>query len=380
MARGVKLVIQIPCLNEEATLPGVLADLPRAVPGFDRVEWLVIDDGSTDRTAEVAREGGVDHLVRLTNNKGLAAAFQAGIDAALKLGAEVIVNTDADGQYDAADIPGLVEPIVDGRADMVVGDRKVATVEHFSPLKRALQRFGSSIVRRASGTRVPDTTSGFRAYNREAALQLVIVSNYTYTLESLIQAGRNLVAVEHVPIAANPERRPSRLFSSTSGYVLRNAIAIARSFILYKPLRFFVGVAAVFLCATVIASLPFLIDFVRTGDTSGHLQSLIIAAVMALVCVQMIALGVIGDALAGQRLIAQRIYERVRRLELEAGVAPSHYEPGSTGPLAAPTRDAVSGRSGAARARADSIADDGRELRADRNETVGEGRGDQRRR
>jgi len=357
----VKLVIQIPCLNEEATLPAVLADLPRAVPGFDRVEWLVIDDGSTDRTADVARAGGVDHLVRLTNNKGLAAAFQAGIDAALKLGADVIVNTDADGQYDAADIPSLVEPILAGRADMVVGDRAVATIEHFSPAKRALQRFGSSIVRHASGTRVPDTTSGFRAYNREAALQIVIVSNYTYTLESLIQAGRNLVAVEHVPIAANRERRPSRLFSSTSGYVLRNALAIVRGFILYKPLRFFAGVAGLFLCAAIIASLPFLIDFVRTGDTSGHLQSLIVAAVMALVCVQMIALGVIGDALAGQRLIAQRIYERVRRLELEAGVAPSHYEPGGSGPP---------------RTRAEPIADDGRELRADRHEPVGERSGE----
>jgi len=198
-----KLVIQIPCLDEEETLPEVLRELPRELSGFDRVEWLVIDDGSTDRTVEVARANGVDHIVRLTNNKGLAAAFQAGIDASLKLGADVIVNTDADHQYEAGDIPQLVGPILEGRADMVVGDRQVKDVEHFSASKKLLQRLGSWVVRRASGTRVPDTTSGFRAYNREAALQLVVVSNYTYTLESLIQAGKMLVAVGQVEIGTS---------------------------------------------------------------------------------------------------------------------------------------------------------------------------------
>jgi glycosyltransferase involved in cell wall biosynthesis len=326
----VKLIIQIPCLNEEETLPRTLADLPREVEGFDRVEWLVVDDGSTDRTVEVAREHGVEHLVRLTNNKGLAAAFQAGLDAALKLGADVIVNTDADNQYSAADVPRLVEPILAGRADMVVGDRRVQTIEHFSPTKKLLQRLGSWIVRRASGTTVPDTTSGFRAYNREAALQLLVVSNYTYTLESLIQAGKGMVAIEDVPVSTNPMTRESRLIGSTSRYVGRSAFAIFRAYVRHEPLRVFMIAAAVFGVLALAAWTPFLADFVLNGDSSGHIQSLILGAVLMLAAVQMFALGIIGDALAGQRVVAQRIYERVRRLELEAGVAPSHYEPNLT--------------------------------------------------
>jgi glycosyltransferase involved in cell wall biosynthesis len=320
-----KLIIQIPCLNEERTLPVVLAQLPRHVDGFEEVEWLVVDDGSTDATAQVAREGGVDHLVRLTNNKGLAAAFQAGLDAALKLGADVIVNTDA--QYRAADIPRLVTPILEGRADMVVGDRQVSEIAHFSATKKLLQRLGSWVVRRASGTDVPDTTSGFRAYNREAALQLVVVSNFTYTLESLIQAGKMLVAVEHVPIQTNPQRRESRLADSTGGYVRRNALAIFRAYVLYEPLRVFTIAACVFGLGALAAWTPFLVDWIVNGDSSGHVQSLILGAVLAVIAVQMLGLGIIGDALAGQRVIAQRVYERVRRLELEAGVAPSHLEP-----------------------------------------------------
>jgi hypothetical protein len=328
MAPRMKLVIQIPCLNEEVTLPQVLAELPRAVDGFDAVEWLVIDDGSSDRTVEVARACGVDHVVRLTNNKGLAAAFQAGIDAALKLGADVIVNTDADHQYRAADIPKLVAPIMAGRADMVVGDRQVKDVEHFSASKKALQRLGSWVVRGASGTRVPDTTSGFRAYNREAALQLQVVSNYTYTLESLIQAGKMLVAVEHVPIQSNPETRESRLVDSTPAYVRRNALAVFRAYVLYEPLRVFTIVACVFGVAALLAFTPFMVDWIVHGDRSGHVQSLILGAVLALIAVQMFGLGVVGDAIAGQRVIAQRTFERVRRLELEAGIEPSHYEAG----------------------------------------------------
>jgi len=228
-----KLIIQIPCFNEEQTLPLVLADLPREVEGFDVVEWLIIDDGSSDRTIEVAREGGVDHIVRLTNNKGLAAGFQAGLDACLKLGADVIVNTDGDNQYDGKDIPKLVERIVAGRADMVVGDRQVDTIEHFSPLKVSLQHLGSWVVRQASDTAVPDTTSGFRAYNREAAIQLIVVSKFTYTLETIIQAGKLLVAVDHVPINTNPKTRESRLFPSVSSYVRRNAVSIARIYAQY---------------------------------------------------------------------------------------------------------------------------------------------------
>jgi glycosyltransferase involved in cell wall biosynthesis len=324
----VKLIIQIPCLNEEDSLPRVLAELPRELPGFDRVEWLVIDDGSTDRTVEAARRHGVDHLVRLTNHKGLATAFQSGLDAALKLGADVIVNTDGDNQYPASDIPRLVEPILAGRADMVVGDRRVRTVEHFSPTKKVLQRLGSWVVRRASGTKVPDTTSGFRAYNREAALQLVVVSRYTYTLESLIQAGKMSVAIEDVPISPNPTERESRLAGSTSAYVRRNAFAIFRAYTLYEPLRVFTILAAVFAVLALAAWSPFLVDWILHGDRSGHIQSLILGAVLMLAAVQMFALGIIGDALAGQRTIAQRVYERVRRLELEAGIAPAHYEPG----------------------------------------------------
>jgi glycosyltransferase involved in cell wall biosynthesis len=326
---GMKLVIQIPCLNEETTLPRVLAELPRAMPGFDAVEWLVIDDGSTDRTVDIARENGVDHIVRLTNNKGLAAAFQAGLDASLKLGADVIVNTDADHQYEASDIPSLVDPILEGRADMVVGDRQVKDVEHFSASKKLLQRLGSWVVRRASGTDIPDTTSGFRAYNREAALQLVVVSNYTYTLESVIQAGKMLVAIEHVPIASNPKTRDSRLVDSTARYVRRNALAVFRTYVLYEPLRVFTVVAIMFAIFALAAFSPFLLDWIINGDTTGHIQSLILGAILALTAVQMFGLGVVGDALAGQRVIAQRTFERVRRLELEAGIEPSHYEPGS---------------------------------------------------
>jgi glycosyltransferase involved in cell wall biosynthesis len=323
-----KLVIQIPCLNEEESLPRVLNELPREVVGFDEVEWLVIDDGSTDRTVGVAREHGVDHLVRLTTNKGLATAFQAGLDAALKLGADVIVNTDADNQYRSSDIPRLVEPILAGRADMAVGDRQVQNVEHFSFTKKLFQRLGSWVVRRASGTKVPDTTSGFRAYNREAALQLIVVSRYTYTLESLIQAGKMSVAIEDVSISPNRTERSSRLFDSTSSYVRHNAFAVFRAYTLYEPLRVFMILAIVFGLLAVAAWSPFLFDWIVNGDRSGHIQSLILGAVLMLAAVQMFALGIIGDALAGQRAIAQRVYERVRRLELEAGVEPSNYEPG----------------------------------------------------
>ena len=330
-----KLVVQIPCLNEEESLPQVLAELPREVVGFDEVEWLVVDDGSTDRTVEVARTHGVDHLVRLTTNKGLATAFQAGLDAALKLGADVIVNTDADNQYRSSDIPRLVEPVVAGRADIAVGDRQVQDVEHFSPTKKLLQRLGSWVVRRASGTKVPDTTSGFRAYNREAALQLIVVSRYTYTLESLIQAGKMSVAIEDIAITPNRTERSSRLFGSTSAYVRRNAFAVFRAYTLYEPLRVFMMLAVVFGLLAVAAWSPFLFDWIVNGDRSGHIQSLILGAVLMLAAVQMFALGIIGDALAGQRAIAQRVYERVRRLELEAGVEPSNYERGDR-PVARP--------------------------------------------
>jgi glycosyltransferase involved in cell wall biosynthesis len=323
-----KLIIQIPCLNEEDQLPATLADLPRHVPGIDQVEWLVVDDGSTDRTVEVARAHGVDHIVKLTNNKGLASAFQAGLDASLKLGADVIVNTDADNQYSADAIPALVAPIVAGRADMVIGDRRVRDIEHFSPTKKALQLLGSWAVRQASGNDVPDATSGFRAYNREAALQLTVVSTFTYTLESLIQAGKSLAAVEAVPVGTNPQTRESRLFKSMSLYVRRNMLALFRIYTGYEPLRVFSALAFLLMLGALAAWSPFLWDWIVHGDRSGHLQSIVLGGVLLVAAVQTFALGVLADLIASHRVVTQRTLERVRRIELELGVAPSHYEPG----------------------------------------------------
>ena len=324
-----KLIIQIPCLNEEATLPATIADLPRQIEGIDEIELLVVDDGSTDRTVEVAREHGVDHIVRLTNNKGLAAGFQAGLDACLKLGADVVVNTDADNQYRGADIPKLVAPILAGDADMVVGDRQVSQIEHFSGAKKALQRLGSWVVRRLSGTEIADTTSGFRAYNREAALQLLVVDDFTYTLESLIQAGKMLVAVDQVEVGTNPQTRESRLFDSTGSYVRRNAPAILRIYARYEPLRVFATAGLVVFVLAIAAWMPFLLDWILNGNSNGHIQSLILGAVLFIAAVQLVALGVIGDLLAGQRVMTQRVFERVRRVELALGVEPSHYERGA---------------------------------------------------
>jgi glycosyltransferase involved in cell wall biosynthesis len=333
-----KLIIQIPCFNEEAQLPVTLSHLPRQIDGFDSVEWLIIDDGSTDGTIEVARAHGVDHVVRLTNNKGLAAAFQAGIDAGLKLGADVIVNTDADNQYEGADVPKLVAPILSGNADMVVGDRQIDTIQHFSPGKKLLQRLGSWVVRQASATEIPDTTSGFRAYNREAALQVQAVSRFTYTLETIIQAGKLLVAVEHVPIRTNAKTRESRLFPSTAAYVRRNALSIFRIYSQYQPLKVFWGAALVMSIPALAIFIRFLILFIESPHDAarGHIQSLIAGAVLFIAAMLLLSLGVIGDLLDAQRTLSQRTFERVRRIELQLGVQPSHYEPG-----APPDREAL---------------------------------------
>jgi glycosyltransferase involved in cell wall biosynthesis len=325
-----KLIIQIPCLNEAEQLPVAIPELPREVPGFDVVELLVVDDGSTDATVEVARSLGVDHIVKLTNNKGLAHAFQAGLDAALKLGADVIVNTDADNQYSAADIPALVAPIVAGEADMVVGARDIAGIEHFSPLKKRLQRLGSAVVRRASGTEIPDATSGFRAYNREAALGLTVVSKFTYTLESLIQAGKGLVAVKHVPIRTNEKLRESRLFGSMGSYVRRSTATLGRIYTAYEPLRVFTTLSILLGIGALGAWSPFLWDWIVNRDRSGHLQSIVLGGVLAMAAVQCFALGVIADLIASHRTVSQRTLERVRRIELELGVAPTHYLSGSS--------------------------------------------------
>jgi glycosyltransferase involved in cell wall biosynthesis len=335
-----KLIIQIPCFNEERTLPATLADLPRAVAGFDEVEWLIIDDGSTDRTIEVARAHGVDHVVRLTNNKGLAYAFQAGLDACLKLGADVVVNTDGDNQYFGGDIPKLVAPVVRGDADMVVGDREVMSIEHFSPLKKSLQRVGSWVVRQASSTEVPDTTSGFRAYNREAAMSLVVVSRFTYTLETIIQAGKQYVTTAHVPIRTNPKTRESRLFPSMWAYVRRNALSIFRIYTRYEPLKVFMTAAALLGLVALVIWARFAYFYVVEDDGAGHVQSLILGAVLFNAAMLLAALGVIGDLLSAQSTMQQRIFERVRRIELEMGVEPSHYEPGDPASGPPPTTGA----------------------------------------
>ena len=328
-----KLIIQIPCLNEEETLPATIADLPRSLDGFDSVELLVIDDGSTDRTVAVARECGVEHIVRLTNNKGLAAGFQAGLDACLKLGADVVVNTDADNQYAGADVAKLVAPILAGEADMVVGNRQVERDRALLRRQETAPTLGlAGLYGACSNTEVTDTTSGFRAYNREAALQLSVVDNFTYTLESLVQAGKMLVAVDEVPIGTNPQTRESRLAGSTGDYVRRNTPAILRIYARYEPLRAFVTAAIVVGVLALLAWLPFLIDAIFNGKSNGHIQSLILGAVLMIAAVQLFALGVIGDLLAGQRVMTQRVFERVRRVELALGVPPSHYEKGATAP------------------------------------------------
>jgi glycosyltransferase involved in cell wall biosynthesis len=327
-----KLIIQIPCFNEEGQLPETLSYLPREIEGVDEVEWLIIDDGSSDATIDVAKAHGVDHIVRLTNHKGLALGFQAGLDAALKLGADVIVNTDADNQYDGRDIPKLVAPILRGEADMVIGDRRVDSNEHFSRSKRRLQRLGSWVVRQASSTEIPDTTSGFRAYNREAALQMQVVSKFTYTLETIIQAGKLLVAIDHVPVRTNAKTRESRLFPSIPAYIRRNGLSIFRIYSQYEPLKVFWGGAVVTGAAAMVFFVRFLIDFISGGGVAGHIQSLIFGGVLFNAAMLLGALGVIGDLLAAQRVMLQRTFERVRRIELQLGVEPSHYEPGAPAP------------------------------------------------
>jgi glycosyltransferase involved in cell wall biosynthesis len=317
-----KLIIQIPCLNEEHVLPTTLAALPREVEGFDVVEWLVVDDGSTDGTSRVARECGVDHIVRFNANKGLAVAFQAGLDAALKLGADVIVNTDADNQYRASDIPKLIAPILAHQADIVVGDRNVRDHEEFSTSKKVLQRWGSWVVRRASQTDIPDVTSGFRAYSREAALRLNVVTRFTYTVETLIQAGRSDLTVTHVAIRTNPKTRESRLFRSVRQYVARSIGTILRISVMYEPLPAFLLPAAVVGTAGLVLLGRFgLFYFTEPGPTR-HIQSLIVGAALLIFAVQLVLLGVIGDLLRSNRIISERTLQKVRKIELELGIRP----------------------------------------------------------
>jgi len=313
----VKVVIQIPCYNEEAVLPQTVRDLPRALPGVDEIEVLVVDDGSTDRTVEVARELGVHHLVRLKQNQGLAYAFVAGLEVALRVGADIIVNTDADNQYRGEEIGKLIEPILEGRADIVVGDRGVAVLEHFSPLKQLLQRLGSWVVERAAGIPIPDATSGFRALTREAALRLTVLSDYTYTLETLIQAGVRRMAVVYVPIRTNPQTRQSRLIRNIPSFLTLSAVTILRFYIMYRPLRVFLSLGGVMIAGGIALGLRF-IYFFLTAQGTGKVQSLILAAILTIVGFQVCLIGLIADLVRLNRKMLEEALHRVRRMELNA--------------------------------------------------------------
>lgn len=301
-----KLIIQIPCFNEAETLAIALAELPRHVDGFDKTEWLIIDDGSNDKTVEVAKACGVKHIVKHTHNQGLAKAFMTGLDACLKAGADVIVNTDADNQYNAADIPNLVQPILSGSAELVIGERPIHTIQHFSPVKKFLQKLGSTVVRMASKTNIPDAPSGFRAITRNAAQRLVVFSAYTYTLETIIQAGQQNIAIASIPVSVNEDLRPSRLVKSIASYVKRSIATIFRIFIIYRPFRFFGTVGSIIFSIGFIIGIRFLYFYI-SGNGGGHIQSLILAAVLLGMGFQTILIAFVADLLAANRKLLEDI-------------------------------------------------------------------------
>lgn len=311
-----RLIIQIPCYNEEDMLPLTVRDLPTSLPGVDELQLLVVDDGSTDRTVEVARQLGVHHIVRHPRNMGLARAFLTGMEAALKAGADVIVNTDADNQYLGRDIARLIQPILEGRADIVVGDRGVGMVEHFSPLKRLLQRLGSRVVGLASSSAVPDATSGFRALSRQAALRTIVYSEYSYTLETLIQAGSHRMAVAYVPVGTNPQTRQSRLMRNMPQYLLNSTATILRAYTMYRPLRVFLVIGGLMTLIGTAIGLRFLFYYL-SGQGMGHVQSLILAAILTIVGFQVCLIGLIADLVGFNRKILEETLYRVRQLELE---------------------------------------------------------------
>jgi glycosyltransferase involved in cell wall biosynthesis len=331
---GPKLIIQIPCFNEAAILGVTLASLPRAVPGFARVEWMVVDDGSTDQTVAVAKAAGVDHIVRLGRNQGLARAFAAGIEAALRAGADVIVNTDADNQYRAEDIPKLTAPILAGKADLVIGARPIIDTAHFSRTKKALQLLGSMVVRMASRTEVVDAPSGFRALSRAAAERLHVHGEYTYTLETIIAAGRSNMAVASVPIRTNPDVRPSRLVKSLPDYVLRSAITILRSFATYKPLRFFCGVGLLLFAAGYALGIRYLY-FAALGEGDGHVQSVILSALLIGMGVFTGLIGVLADLIAVNRKLLEKLLASERSRAHPPGPADSGHQAAPDRPAAA---------------------------------------------
>ena len=311
-----KLIIQIPCLNEEQTLPETLKDLPKSLKGIDNIEILIIDDGSTDRTKEVAKENGVHHILSFTNNKGLAKAFIFGMNHALKLGADIIVNTDADNQYFGGDIIKLIQPILDERADIVIGNRQVETIHHFSPLKIFLQKLGSWTVRQLSGTKIPDATSGFRAYTKEAALQMNVISDFTYTVETIISAGNKNLAIEHTPVRTNKKLRESRLFPSIPIYITRSLVTMLKAYSMYRPLKLFtIAGGTTFLIGLAIGC-RYLFFFFQ-GQTEGHVQSLILSAIMLIVGFQIIMMGISAELIAVNRQILEDIQVRIKKNEID---------------------------------------------------------------
>ncbi|MDR2648291.1 MAG: glycosyltransferase family 2 protein [Clostridiales bacterium] len=312
-----KIIIQIPCYNEEEYLSWTVADLPRYIEGADDIEYLVIDDGSTDRTVETARGLGIHHIVGFKNNKGLARGFMTGIDACLRLGADIIVNTDADNQYCGEDIEKLVRPIINGEADIVIGERPIDETEYFSAKKKKLQRIGSWVVRVASGTSIPDAPSGFRAYSREAALRLNVINEYSYTLETIIQAGNSRMAITSVPVRTNPEMRKSRLFNSMSAYIKRSATVIVRAFMMYRPLRFFSLLGGIVTLVGLSVIVRFLVS-AATGDGGGHVQSLVLAAMLVMIGVQLGIAGLQADLAAANRKLLEDVQYRVKKLEIKA--------------------------------------------------------------
>lgn len=309
-----KLIIQIPCLNEAETLEIALNDLPRHIDGIDTIEYLIINDGSVDNTVEVAQNWGVNYVISFTKNKGLAKGFMAGIDACLRNGADIIVNTDADNQYCGADIEKLVRPILEKKADIVIGERPINETEHFSPLKKKLQRLGSFVVRKASKTDIPDAPSGFRAFSRDAAMHLNVMNNYTYTLETIVQAGRMNMAITSVPIRTNGELRKSRLFHSMFSYVKRSMLTIMRAYMMYRPLTFFSALGSIPFLAGVAIGIRFLVFFFR-GAGNGHMQSLIFASTLMLLGFMTFIVGLQADVIANNRKILEDIQYRIRRLD-----------------------------------------------------------------
>lgn len=309
-----KLIIQIPCYNEEEAIGITLSQLPRTVPGISTVEWLIIDDGSTDRTIEVARAHGVDHVVRMTRNRGLAKAFMTGLDNCIKLGADIIVNTDADNQYDARDIPTLIAPILAGEAEIVVGERPVFQTAHWSLFKKFLQKAGSWVVRMASGTDIPDAPSGFRAFTRDAAMRINVFNDYTYTIETIIQAGRKNMAITSVKIRTNPDLRPSRLFRSIPAYVRKSLLTIVRILMTYRPFRFF-ALPGLFLL--VLGSIPILrwLYLYAEGKGAGNVQSLVLGALMLGMGGALVVVGLVADLIGVNRMLLEELRWRMRELE-----------------------------------------------------------------